>query len=378
MARGKPVMSALEEQHRGFNDGYRMTCECGGNSYISGADYHVRSTIDARMPCEHCDRTIHFGPAVAALRNRDDQMLDNDRINRLAWYHSSTQSDWPSPSYAAEREAAIRAIGRDLLGDRVDAFIERQLNQTLHVGTYEAAIENMLRRMVDQDDATSQFYLHRIALVVDPSRVNHGYRDENHESAAQLTTTELRQGNLDAVRYLNVRESVGSISLAVLPETIAYVQTLALPISALSPAGSESLLRLVEQAQESLDRGHANAPDTSTSTLEQLRLAQLLRRGDDSRGTGATRTREHYESWGSLDAALNEQLLGNVSPVIQEQFVDAMTAWRHEQEAPTLSQYADFYASSAVALTRPDEVKALLATYEPRSLANTMPPLDRS
>jgi hypothetical protein len=32
-----------------------------------------------------------------------------------------------------------------------DAFVERQLSQTLHVGTYEAAIENMLCRMADQD-----------------------------------------------------------------------------------------------------------------------------------------------------------------------------------------------------------------------------------
>ena len=66
--------------------------------------------------------------------------------------------------------------------------------------------------MHDQDDAASQFYLHRVSLTVDPVRVDGGYRDENDEPAAKLATTDLRTAGLDAVRYLNVHECAGSLS----------------------------------------------------------------------------------------------------------------------------------------------------------------------
>jgi hypothetical protein len=73
--------------------------------------------------------------------------------------------------------------------------------------------------MRDQDDAGSQFYLYRVGLVVAPRRVNDGYRDENHEPAAQLTVAQLVAEGLSAVRYLNVVEDMGSLSLAVPPES---------------------------------------------------------------------------------------------------------------------------------------------------------------
>src|SRR6266496_5436375 len=138
MISDRPTMPVLDERHRGFDDGYRMHCDCGGTSYISAEDYHAESTVDALMPCEHCDRTIHFGPAVAALRDPNDRALDNGQINTLAWYHTSTHSDWPSASYASEhRDALLLASTQVIPADQVDAFIERQLSQTLHVGTYE-------------------------------------------------------------------------------------------------------------------------------------------------------------------------------------------------------------------------------------------------
>jgi hypothetical protein len=364
------AVSALDERHRGFDDGYRMHCDCGDTSYISAGDYHAKSTVDALMPCEHCDRTIHFGPAVAALKDPDDRAFDNGQINTLAWYHTSTQPDWPSTNYASERRAALlRAAARVIPADRVDAFVERQLGQTLHVGTYEAAIENMLRRMDDQDDGASQFYLHRVALAIDPHRVNEGYRDENHEAAAQLTTIDLRQSGLDAVRYLNVRESAGSLSLAVLPETIACVQTASLPVTTLFSAHSDSLVGLLEQTQGVLNGLGAHAPDTSAIPPHQLRMMQLSGRDPDGiAAASAAYWRKHHELWETLTAALVEEHLVNVSPVVQEDFTEAMSAWLGAQTTSTPRQFADFFAASAVALSRPGAVKALLATYEPRAM----------
>lgn len=75
--------------------------------------------------------------------------------------------------------------------------------------------------------------------------------------------------------------------------------------------------------------------------------------------------------WDVLTAVLVEEHLVNVSPVVQERFVEAMNAWLGEQATATPSQFADFFAASAVALTRPGAVKALLATYELRAMPGT-------
>lgn len=47
---------------------------------------------------------------------------------------------------------------------RVAAWAERQRAKALHVGTYEAAVHNMLRRIHDQADHGAQFYLYRVHL----------------------------------------------------------------------------------------------------------------------------------------------------------------------------------------------------------------------
>jgi hypothetical protein len=130
------------------------------------------------MQCEHCERTIHFGRAVCALRDEHDPALGNQRISQFTWYHTSTSKDWPSATHADRVAAEFQGLAKRL-GDRLPGFIERESTKALHVGTYEAAVENMLRRMRNQADAHSQFYLHRVTLEVDPARINEGYRDEN-------------------------------------------------------------------------------------------------------------------------------------------------------------------------------------------------------
>jgi hypothetical protein len=375
MSNTATVMPVLEERHSGFNYGYWMKCECGGTSYISAADYHAEQTVDALMPCDHCDRTIHFGPAVAALRDQDDPALDNARINQLAWYHTSASRDWPSMTYASERREQLLAGARrlHLPADRVNYYVERELSLALHVGTYEAADENMLRRMHDQDDAASQFYLHRVSLTVDPVRVDGGYRDENDEPAAKLATTDLRTAGLDAVRYLNVHECAGSLSLAVLPETISRVQTIGLPVASLAPAHPASLLNLLDQVQRRLDDLRATAPDTSGIAPRRLRMMQLggARDPDGIGAASAQHERNRYELWDSVNTALAKQYLADISPLLLDEFEQAMSAWHREQAAPTVRAVADFFAASAIALTHPSAITDLPTAQEPRAVTGT-------
>ncbi len=50
-------------------------------------------------------------------------------------------------------------------GDKhVAAWAARRRAKALHIGTYEAAVHNMLRRIRDQADRGNQFYLYRVHL----------------------------------------------------------------------------------------------------------------------------------------------------------------------------------------------------------------------
>jgi hypothetical protein len=55
--------------------------------------------------------------------------------------------------------------------DAAQRIRARYESQALHLGTYEATVESMLRRMCDQDDGGPQFYLYRVAhrLAATPS-----------------------------------------------------------------------------------------------------------------------------------------------------------------------------------------------------------------
>lgn len=358
----------VEDRVNDFGYGYRIVCICGGTSHIS-ADIYYAEPDQAHVPCQHCSRLIHFGPAVAALRDVDDPTLDNAQINKLAWYHTSTSSEWPVRSRAstdAHRAALADGAHRlHLPAEHVEHLIDRELNKALHIGTYEAAIENMLRRIRDQRDDQAAFYIHRVALKICPNRINDGYRDENHDPAAQLTTMELRNDGLDAVRYLNVKESVGSISLAVLPETIAWVQTISLPVVSLTPVHRPTLARLLDNVQGELDVLRTTEPDTSALRPHELRLMQL--HGEPGPGGIAAASAAHSRKVGELHSkvtvALEEEYLAGISPVVSEVFERAIT-WRSTQ---TARQFADFFTASAAALTRPREVIALLARQEPRT-----------
>lgn len=111
-----------------------------------------------------CDLTCEHEDAPRVTVDPADPALDDDRVTRLFWYHTSTQPDRPTrdfdPAAGLTVETRLR-MGGDL---RVADWAARQRAKALHVGTYEAAIHNMLRRIDDQADHGSQFYLYRIRL----------------------------------------------------------------------------------------------------------------------------------------------------------------------------------------------------------------------
>jgi hypothetical protein len=160
-------------------------------------------------------------------------------------------------------------------------MVKREQTKALHVGTYESAIENMLRRVHDQDDANSDFYLHRVALRLPDTAIPDGYRHESHEDASDLTLDDL--GQFLAVRYLNVREAPGSFSLAIHPDAIGNIQTLALPQETQALTPPPHVIDAISDLDAELAAACAAMPDTAGIDPIALRMRCLTARknGDE-------------------------------------------------------------------------------------------------
>lgn len=350
----------LGERPVDFDYGFRMGCgACGGATAIDAETYFREERLQALVPCAHCDEMVHFGPAVALLRDPADPVLDDETVPALAWYHTSTWPDWPSLKHRAYTEAWLRGIADRFAGD-VESVIEQAATKALHLGTYEAAIENMIRRMKNQSDERAQFYLYRVKLRRDSLRIEPGHRDENVEEAAALTTGQLDDLGVDVVRYLNVHEAVGLLSLAVRPAAIEAVQQMSLPLDDLASAPSaERAERLTAWEAKRAEIEEAAAPLAGVPAHE-LRMMQFKLRPDPT-GLGALageiESRRH-SLWDAVDAALVEQYLVDLSPVVAEQFLDALQAWRRRggADADSVTEYANRVASLATLLARPQQV----------------------
>ncbi|MGC5054705.1 hypothetical protein ACLQ2S_25005 [Micromonospora sp. DT48] len=368
-------MPALTDRPADFAYGYRMRCECGGASDLSADDY-AAEVDEAHMPCSPCGNRIHFGRAVIALRDPADPALDNGQLNRFAWYHTSTSPDWPSPTYAQQQR---QALTRGIPSMREEG-VARLSNLALHVGTYEAAIENMLRRMRNQSDADSKFFLYRVALDLDPQRVEAGYRDENLQPAAQLSSAELREQGFQAVRYLNVYESPGSLSLAVIPDAITAVQVVDLDAHGLVPDHDAHMSRQLSAFQSDLDELRSRPPtptDRHMSVLEQLQARVEARRG---KTVGVNRSGAEFgELWKAVESALAERYLLGVNAIVARGFSSAVRARRRHDDGDVWS-FADFYATRAFVLTHPSQVVAWLSTQPAAvpSASRTEDPMGRS
>lgn len=357
----------LHERFDGFAYDYRMRCGCGGAVVVTAETYYREQSVEARVPCDHCGGEVHFGPAVALLRDENDAALRD--VTRFAWYHTSTWPDWPSADHLAQAEATARQTAEHY---RLDAghLVELATTKALHLGTYEAAIENMLRRMRNQADGAAQFYLYRVAVHVEPGRINDGYRDENDEEAAQLTIADLDRTGLDAIRYLNVHEATGSLSVAVRPSCILATQCLPIPVDelALKPSAELSVrLTEIEDRVEQLARERGGLPKLDQRQLMRMKIGKLPDPDDI-----AERIEEieflGYELWADLENAVSEHYLHGVSPVVADHFRSAVAARRRTGDDGGAMAYAERVALLAALLKRSEDVVRLVAEQPWRQL----------
>ncbi|MEU4454760.1 hypothetical protein AB0F44_25745 [Nocardioides sp. NPDC023903] len=164
-----------------------------------------------------------------------DPALQDRRVTQLGWYHTSTHQDWPRRNYdpAAKLDADTRArMGGD---HRVASWAARQRAKALHVGTYESAIHNMLRRICDQSDHGSQFHLYRVHLVPTVT-VRPGWVPDPSNWVGDVDLDTVCPSGVDVARYLNYHEDPGGLSLALGRGAIASVQQVAIPMAEVQDA----------------------------------------------------------------------------------------------------------------------------------------------
>jgi hypothetical protein len=172
------------------------------------------------------------------------------------------------------------------------------------------------------------------------------------------------------VRYLNVREAPGSLSLAIHPAVIDTVQTLPLPTLSLAPDPQASLVEAVDRIGRELAAAAVAMPDTSGIKPSALRLRVLLAGlgGADGLALQVGDCEERIgRAWLELDEMLAQEYLAGVGPYVRDDFVSAMNAWRRAT-TPTTSVYHHHFTAHSAALTRAGDVVAEVARQARRTI----------
>lgn len=354
----------LVERPITFAYDYRMRCAADHFTSVSAEVFQAQWSIeDGSVPCDICERAIAVRNENIDLRDPEDPALSRENVSSLVWYHTSTHADWPPPDYAEKVATSIAPLRAVQPADVFAENLHREQTKALHVGTYESTIENMFRRKRNQDDADSQFYMHRVALRINADEIDPNIRHESHDEASQLTVDDL--GDWKAVRYLNVEESPGSISIAINPSLIVAVQTISLPAApALQLNPEPEIVRLADQLGEKLQ--HIDAELDTLPTYDIVTSISLRRAGDPQ----ALRSRELMgksgDIWRTFTREMTAAYLTGVNPIVQEQFIAVLGYVDNE----TLSSFHDRFREEAAVIVNGHKVTEALAgqPWQPRHL----------
>ena len=213
------------------------------------------TTLNSEEPdigCPSCGITSDHLQRARYTYDFSDFACDRERITELNWYHTSTLKDWPSRNFdplSVYPKDARENIVINMSGVKLESWLTTQKAKAVHVGTFEAALENMLRRMQDQGDSGSNFYLYRVKLRED-SPVSNAVNKEPASIFGDVNLEELGAGRSEIYRYVNSHEDPSSISLALTIDSIASVQRVSIPISPVDSVEVEGIRSVLCEAQK--------------------------------------------------------------------------------------------------------------------------------
>ncbi|MEN2744636.1 hypothetical protein [Sinomonas halotolerans] len=235
-----------------------MRCGTCSNEWQANDEWLERFH-EGDEPCLKCGTNCESEERPDFWTAQDDPAHGDSVVRDTFWYHTSTHANWPDREF--DPTASITDITKRRLqqirpdGTGLERWAAQQKSKALHLGTYEAAIENMLRRMTDQNDADKQFYLYRVRLRPNTT-IEPGVHKERANIAGDVQLAELGEPGVGVLRYVNTFEDPSSISLAVTLDSILAVQMLPIPLTTNpeDPWANAAAARLVMAAAlETLD-----------------------------------------------------------------------------------------------------------------------------
>lgn len=279
----------------------RLTrCAACGHEETFDADWFERWSHGEEV-CPNCGVDCTAEDATRVEADPADPALDDSHVLRLSWWHTSTHADWPSTT--CDPTTRLDDATRQRMGglEAAERWGRRQKEKALHIGTYEAAVQNMWRRINDQGDGRKTFYLYRVRLRSDLT-VAAGYSREVVDFVGDVPLRQAVPSGIDAVRYVNEHEDPGGISLALGRDAIHSVQRVQIPLDRPARASwEESALKCLREA--STKQVAVVEPDNE--------LSRLRRRF--SRGAVMTSERKQEQ------ARIRDQVTGHLPPGIRDQ-----------------------------------------------------------
>lgn len=212
----------------------------------------------ALVGCPRCNTDCQGEDRPDFCVDSDEPMRDDAAVRSTYWYHSSTHDNWPDRNFdpAADLTDDTKQRMEAATGPgAVERWAARQRAKALHIGTYEAAVESMFRRMTDQADSNSQFYLYRVELEPD-CVIEPGVHKEPTNWLGDAYLNEVCDPGTTVLRYVNVHEDKSNVSLAIEARAIRAVQGIAIPLTS-----SRSLPWIVDATERLLAASSKRSPE---------------------------------------------------------------------------------------------------------------------
>jgi hypothetical protein len=376
----------VEQPLTGFDYSYWFECvDCKARVNIP-ADLYERQTSytpparpEPFSRCEKCDAEVDVTVLRPVLRNLDDVALQGDNVDGLHWYHTSPYENWPDATTRAAEFEADSADSRIPSPFTPQQQLETHLSRALHIGTYEAAIENMLRRLRDEDrrdGGAAQYWLHRVQIHLTAGDLAPGVGEELSDFMGNVQLSMLQDhGGAGAVRYVNTNEADGSISVAIDPAVITSVASIPIPIEEIAVETTVAV-EASARAAAALAQNASSQPDTSGIDDRFLRFPTMLQQrfpdpADPFRQRAeavATQLRafsdRHELIWETLKTFLESEYLPAINEQVRRRFYDALPDTRDPEE------YHRSFRSIAALIARPAEVIAQFAHTPVRYMTN--------
>lgn len=238
----------------------RMRCGRCGHEELVSHDW-MKSWEQCNELCPECGIDCTEEDRARPTYDPDDPAIVDHQVLRMFWYHTSTIPDWPQKEFDPLEKLTpetVQHMTRMLGAGAVDRWAEQQKSKALHVGTYEAAIENMLRRMNDQPEGDAPFYLYRVVLD-DAVGIEPGVHREPTNWVGDAQPEEFLTPGHSVYRYINEHEDEGSISLALTADAIESVSGIQIPVATKTPARKKQRLATWQDVQ--LKVKEASVPD---------------------------------------------------------------------------------------------------------------------